>query len=225
GARMNKKMGIKIVCICVLGGALYSLWGKDVLIKSREKLFKSVGKTALAVVLFYHEDKEQSKDRVYKSEVRQQEQVLKDVSSMPLYREADILFARVNSAVGKTEGLAQEYGITTGPAAVLFIDGAPLDDTRGAIVGLYGSSAITRADLKKIIDAYFMQDIQRILQGKALIRQRQIEEAQLNALYWALIGVLMVRMGGGQEIMGMATQRVWVLDFQSAFSFCARSKD
>lgn len=179
---MNKRLFFKLLCVCVLGGALYSLWAKDVFIKSREKLFKQVGKTALAVVLFYHEDKEQSKDKEYKSMVREWTQVLSDVSSTPLYKETDILFARVNVAVGKTEGLHQEYGIKTLPACVLFKDGAPLFDTRGVIVGLYGTC--TRADLKKIIDAYFTQDMQRILKSKAIIRQRQLEQAQLNALYW-----------------------------------------
>lgn len=181
---MNKKLLIKSICVCIIGGAFYGLWTKDLLIRSREKLFQKVGKTALAVVLFYAEDRDQAKDKEYKRQIRELEQVMRDVSGMPIYKEADLLFIRVNAAQGKTDGLHREYGIKTLPACILFKDGAPIYDTRGSVVGLYGFPAITRADLKKIIDAYCMQDIQRILQNKAIIRQRQLEEARINALYW-----------------------------------------
>jgi hypothetical protein len=181
---MNNSLIVKGVCICVFGSILHSLCAKDMFIRSREKLFQQLGKTALSVVLFYAEDKEQAKDKEYKNQIRELEQVLRDVGRVSIYKEVDMLFVRVNVSTGKTEGLHQEYGIKQLPACILFKDGSPVYTPQGSVVGLYGFSANTRADLKKIIDAYFTQDIQRILQNKAIIRQRQLEEARINALYW-----------------------------------------
>ncbi len=166
------------------GGLVSDLYSKMTSVRSTDKFYRKINKYDLAVVMFYKVDKATRKDDpdLYKR-IKNLGRMFKATSRMMLYKEANVLFIQVNVAKrSELNDLAQEFNVKQFPTFLLFKNSVPLRDKNKNIITLTG--LVLRQALKNFIDKHLKDDIEDIIEEKAEIRKRRLEEARLRSYYY-----------------------------------------
>jgi len=205
---MNKRLVGQLFGVLMLLGLSYSIVaGRG---RFSRSFYKKLGKSELAVAMFYWDgkvkkmpnveqqlarfgiddtvDKEKQLDRlddIVDNKIDRLEDMFDYTSEDDVYEEIDIAFIQANIAKERYANAARDFGITvTEPTFVLFKDSVPLKDKTGALLVLSGYD-VTRLELKNFINTHFAEDIKRILKEQAEIRKRKLEEAKIRRMNWA----------------------------------------
>ncbi len=133
---------------------------REIRIKSSKNFNKVLNRHPLVVALFYQNDKTTHKDKELKQKIESLERMFNRVSGGIRYRDAHMVFARINVVGDDLEGLAMDYDVSTLPAFLLFRDGR-------VIHGAQQVGFVRDAALQSFIDEHVGDTINAYVQSKA----------------------------------------------------------
>lgn len=169
----------RMIC-AILALSMASLMYADMgEIHSQSKLDHLLRKRELVVALFYKTDRETRRSSELSSNIAELERIFRRISEDDRYKDAKIIFVKVNVANAQAEDLAAEYDIQTLPTIILFREGrvvhtagrnSPIAQKRGFVRG---------QALQLFIDEYFGERINTYVQINAE-RKRSKEKRSSN---------------------------------------------
>jgi len=169
-------VGLMACGVSVLHGAMAD-------IRSESKLNHVLKKYDLAVVLFYKTDRDTRKNSELTSNIAELERMFKRVSDDDRYKDAKIMFVRVNVASDEAERLAEEYDVSTLPSFILFKDGLVVrDGGRNGSIAMKNGFIRAHA-LQLFIDQYLGETINTYVQINAE-RKRRHERTHRTYTYF-----------------------------------------
>lgn len=190
---MSKKSNIKSLMPIIFGSMvavacgiyLIPLFAKEVTVKSDRRFQDLIINNQYAVLMLYKEDKETRKDKQLTTKLRQLRETFKAVSNEPFYKEADLLFLTINVADKEVNYIPNKLQIQKLPAFVIFKNSKPLRTMAGSSAGQSAilSGFVDRGNLQDFIDQNIGDDLEDVLDEKAEIRKRELEEAKIRSYY------------------------------------------
>ncbi len=186
--KINRKKALVSIGLLILValGMRSTLVGKITSVKSERRFNKLTVRNELVVVMFYDREKKKARDRKEREEQREYYDKLfamfKSASKIFDYKEAEVKFLKVNLARKKAADLQHDFDIIETPTFMLFKDGSPVRDEKGAIAQLKG--IVSREKLREFIDKYFEERIEEIMNQKEEIRRRRLEELRYRRYYY-----------------------------------------
>lgn len=145
-------------------------------VTSSDQFHRLINNKPICVAYFYHYVRS-CHDRQEKKCVKEQIQIIKATNCIAEYKDAEISFLIVNTALPKVAELECDYAITTRPTFMLFADGEAFQE-HDQVVTMEGQA--TKADLIAFIDDHVGDAVQRLVKQKEEDRRRRREEA----LWW-----------------------------------------
>jgi hypothetical protein len=163
-----------LLLLCIIG-TLYSKVNES----SSPRLFdRYLGRAPYAVVMFYEKDREALRDN---KKLSHTVQVLSDmfdgVSDRSRYKDAGLVFLKVNVSREKLLEVAQSYDVTKFPTFMLFNFGKPVSDAM--LSGNIASKA-----LESFIESYLKDHLDTIIENKEIIHERRLQDVRYNTPYW-----------------------------------------
>jgi hypothetical protein len=152
-------------------------------IHNEDHLFRTINKRSIAIVFFYHEDKETRKDQILKRKINSTLSYLERMSRLPWYEDGDCIFASVNTVTDELFNLMYSFGIKQAPCCMLFYNSSPVRNPQGQIALLQGY--VPRNVLEAFIDRYAGGTIEDNVNDRAEQRRVAREEARLRYEYYA----------------------------------------
>lgn len=155
--------------LCV-ANALYADMGE---IHSPSKLDHLLRKRELVVALFYKTDRDTRKNSELSSNISRLEHIFKLASEESRYKDAKVMFVKINVANPQAEDLAAEYDIQTLPTIILFRQGRVVH-TAGTNSPIAQKRGFVRAQaLQLFIDEYLGETINTYVQINAERKRRK----------------------------------------------------
>lgn len=164
-----KRMWYIVLMLCA-ANALYADMAE---IHSQSKLNNLLRKRELVVALFYKTDRDTRKNSELTTNIGQLEHIFKLVSEDSRYKDAKVMFVKINVANSQAEDLAAQYDIQTLPTVILFKQGqvvhaagknSPIAQKRGFVRG---------QALQLFIDEYLGDTINTYVQINAERKRRK----------------------------------------------------
>lgn len=140
-------------------------------VESPNRFNKELSRGDLAVVFFYYDSRCTKKDKCARQALSNLKSIVKDVSQVSEYREADMGFIAINSATDNS--WFYDYNLSKQPTIILFKNGVPLTQR---LTGEFNYS-----ELRSFIDESFGSDIDTIIKDNREERRLRAQEA---AAYW-----------------------------------------
>jgi hypothetical protein len=150
-------------------------------IRSQSKLDHLLRRRELVVALFYKSDRDTRKHTELSSNIAQLEHIFKLVSQDDRYKDAKVMFVRINVADAQAEQLAAEYDVQTLPTVILFKQGrvvhtagrnSPIAQKRGFVRG---------QALQLFIDEYLGDIINTYVQINAERKRRKESSSNFSS--------------------------------------------
>lgn len=142
-------------------------------IRSQSKLDHLLRKRELVVALFYKSDRDTRKNDELASNIAHLERIFKHVAQEDRYKDAKIMFVRINVASPQAEELAAHYDIQTLPTVILFKQGSVVH-TAGKNSPIAQKSGFVRGQaLELFIDEHMGEMINTYVQINAERKRRK----------------------------------------------------
>jgi hypothetical protein len=156
-------------------------------IRSRSKFERLLDKRSLVVALFYKNDRDTRKNKDLTRNIAELERMFKRISEDGRYKDAQVMFVRINVASKDAQVIADEYGVITLPTFMLFSEGRPVH-TGGSSSRIATKRGFIRGNaLSFFIDEYFGETINTIVQINA--ERRRHRERSHNSYTYVGYGV------------------------------------
>jgi hypothetical protein len=171
------KRMIYVILTLVMASVMHADMGE---IHSQSKLDHLLRKRELVVALFYKTDRETRKSSELSSNIAELERIFRRVSEDDRYKDAKIMFVKINVANARAEDLAAQYDIEKLPSVILFREGrvvhtagsnSPIAQKRGFIRG---------QALRLFIDEYFGERINTYVQINAERKRRKEQSSNFS---------------------------------------------
>lgn len=177
---MMRKRLVRLLSITVVSILLYvarsSLISKEVVIRSQDKLDRSLARYPAAVLLVYD-------SKVFtcqnKESIKKAMTVFRELSRDCYYRQADLPFFVVDISsrkIGRSIGYC--WQLTNLPAIIVIQEGQPVGDAQGNIKVLH--QLVNRGQLTQFIDDTIGEQLQLLIAQKDEDRQRRLAEARIQ---------------------------------------------
>lgn len=151
-------------------------------VSSENRLYSKLQRQQFAIVFFYEENKELGRDREYRQALNAARKMFHRLSTQWEYIEGDLYFIRTNVSRESVCAVAQEFGVSSFPAFVIFEDGRPLkdkkDNTMGKIDGF-----VSQNELRTFIDNTIGDQLSNRREYKWELREQRRAE---QAYYWSM---------------------------------------
>jgi len=179
-----RKKAEYILFFIMLLGLLTPLNARVRTVKSSALFNSIVGKSSLAVVLFYDHDRaiRRANPDLFEQNV-QLESTFKTVASRGAYQEAGIQFLLANVSRSNLLSTARSYGFKEYPVCVLFKNGRPVPMKSGQRSIIH--DFFTAEQLHNMINTLWVDEIDQRIQEK---QEERREIARERALYSPSIG-------------------------------------
>lgn len=178
---MNKKFKVSISMVAVALCSIFFVVAKEISLRSENRLKDIIIKDRYAVLMLYKEDKDTRKDKKMTEDLRYLKETFKAVSSDDFYKESDLSFLTSNVAKKELVDLPEKLGVKQLPAFVLFQDGKAIRGADGQKLILSGF--VARDALQGFIDQNLKDELEDVIEEKAEIRKRELEEARIRSYY------------------------------------------
>lgn len=165
---------MKVIKYIVLLLGVASFMHADMMeINSQTKLDNLLRKRELVVALFYKRDRETRKNEGLTANIGHLEHIFKLVSQDSRYKDAKIMFVKINLANSQAEDLAAEYNIQTLPTLILFKQGRVVR-TAGMNSPIAQKTGFVRGQAMQLfIDEYLGETINTYVQINAESKRRK----------------------------------------------------
>lgn len=174
---MKIKINLFLLFFIVASCALFA---KDKHARSYDSFYNQLAKSPYAAVLFYDKSKQVMKNDRLKEQIKELELMMRSLSKDPEYKDANLLFLRVDIDRDDLASIARQLRIHVFPTVQLFVGRTPVS---GAII----QGSVTRAGINNLIDHYLRKQIDEYLKEKDEARKRALQRAQIrayNRAYW-----------------------------------------
>lgn len=161
---------VLLLCLLLLLFIQVSSEQRTVAVKSEEQFETLIGRSELAVVMFYQRDKALMKrDKRLAQFVKRLERMFIMTSKMPRYRESRVHFLMVNVDYDNLDFVARSHGISRLPTYMLFSDGEMVRTKENNPAALAGM--VSAEKLRSFIENFFHARIKQILKDRAQARR------------------------------------------------------
>lgn len=144
--------------------------------RSERKFQRDIGKRQFSVAMIYDEGESVKQDAALRSKVDRLENMFRSTSEQRDFRDAGVLFAKVDINKRDLDIVAQEYHVSKLPTFFLFRHGSLVKDkTTKQPVKLVGF--VSRAQLLEFITKYLGEEIEDYAKERRRARE-------YNRLYW-----------------------------------------
>jgi hypothetical protein len=166
---MMKRIWYAVLMLC-LATRMHAEMGE---IRSQSKLDYLLRKRELVVALFYKSDRDTRKNSELSSNIAELERIFKRVSEDDRYKDAKIMFVRINVAGSQAQELAATYDVQTLPTIILFKNGRVVH-TAGPNSPIAQEKGFVRSQvLQLFIDEYLGETINTYVQINAERKRRK----------------------------------------------------
>jgi hypothetical protein len=163
----------RMICVILALGMASLMYADMGEIHSQSKLDHLLRKRELVVALFYKSDRDTRKSEELASNIAALERIFKHASEEDRYKDAKIMFVKINIANAQAEDLAAEYDIQTLPTVILFKDGSVVH-TAGRNSSIAQKRGFVRGQaLQLFIDEYLGETINTYVQMNAERKRRK----------------------------------------------------
>ncbi len=163
----------RMICVILALGMASLMYADMGEIHSQSKLDHLLRKRELVVALFYKSDRDTRKSEELASNIAALERIFKRASEEDRYKDAKIMFVKINIANAQAEDLAAEYDIQTLPTVILFKDGSVVH-TAGRNSPIAQKRGFVRGQaLQLFIDEYLGETINTYVQMNVERKRRK----------------------------------------------------